>query len=173
MPPPKAVFDRDRILIAKYPFLPGSCRKSVSISAGDILEADVKQCTLRVKHELIYLPGWPREELAIYCSRNGVAVRGRYDVWADILDPFVDTSFTSAAVAARNGRLRAARMSAWRVVGLRILYFLPIAAFQGIAGEWTGLHHYHLLYSIRGLRLLGLYSLAYRHTMSIALEPYC
>jgi hypothetical protein len=172
MPTHEAVFVGDRILIARYPFLPGSCRKAVSISADEILEADTQHCTLRLKNHIIYLPGWPREDLVAYCASNRVVVRQRYDVWEDILEPFVDTSFTSVQIAARNERLRSAGMSAWRVARLRLLYCLPIVVFQGIAGEWAGLHHYHLLHSLRGLRVLGIYFLPYRHTMNVALEQY-
>jgi hypothetical protein len=166
------VFDGDRIAIAKYPFRSGSCSNSITMSAKDILEADPDQCSLRLKNEIIYLPGWPRQELMAYCATNGVPVQKRYDVWADILEPFVDTSFTSDQIGARNNRLRSAGMSAFRVAWLRLLYGLPIVAFQGIAGEWMDLHHYHLLHSLRGLRLLGLYYFVYRHTNSIALEQY-
>ena len=169
---PRLEFKMDRILIENYPYKAKSCRTSLHISATEIDEVDAKRCVLLVKDELIYLPGWPKNELCEFCSRNGIVVRERYDVWGDILDPFVDTSFTHQEIVARSSRLEAANFSSWRVSRLRWLYALPIIVFQGIAGEWTGLHHYHLLHSLRYLRLLGLYGVAYRHTMGVALEAY-
>lgn len=172
MAPPKAIFERDRILIPRYPFAPGSCRKNLAIGAADVIEADPRQCTLRLANEIIYLPGWPHDELIAFCTSNQVPVRERYNIWADILEPYVDTSFSSTEVAERRNRLRAAQISTWTVVRLRCLYFLPIVIYQGIAGEWTGLHHYDLLDSLRALRLVGLYGVVYRHTMTVALDQY-
>jgi hypothetical protein len=169
---PRAEFHSHRILILRYPFAPGSCRKRLSIAAEHIQEADPNTCTLRVADELIYLPGWPRDELASFCLANGIPLRERYDAWTDILEPFADTSFSCSEIAERNTRLRVGGLSSSRVTGLRFVYCIPIILFQGIAGEWTGLYHYHLLHALRGLRLVGLYSFAYRHTMRVALEQY-
>jgi hypothetical protein len=165
-------FLEDRIIVSGYPFSPSSRSSDLTIQAQDIAEADIDRCTVHAQSELIYLPGWPREELSEFCQRNHIRVRPRYDVWADILDPFVDTSFTSKEVRDRNNRLRQGGFLPCRVFCLRLLYALPIVWFQGLAGEWTGLYHFHLLHALRYLRLVGLYRLAYKHTMKIALEPY-
>jgi hypothetical protein len=167
-----ATFADDDVIVSKYPFRPGFRKARLAIGASEIREADLDRCALLVGKEIIYLPGWPRPELESFCSKNRVRIVSRYDAWADILDPFVDTSFTSEQVLRRNTRLRAAGFSAGRVFRLRLLIALPVIVFQGIAGEWTGLYHYHLLYSVRVLRLFGLYGLAYWATMGIARGPY-
>ena len=165
-------FFDDHFIIKKYPFFPSFFARDLTVSASEILEADLHQCVVRLKNDLIYLPDWPRETLSAFCLNNRIKVGVRYDVWAHILDPFVDTSYNSNEVQNRNDQLRQAGFSAWRTFRLRLLFAFPILLFQGIAGEWTGLYHYHLLYSLRSLRLVNLYGLAYRFTMKIALEPY-
>jgi hypothetical protein len=169
---PTATFSGNEIAVSRYPFRPGFRKARLAIRAEEIREVDVDRCALLVGEEIIYLPGWPRAELTEFCSRNRVRTVARYDSWADILDPFVDTSFTKKEVLSRNTRLRAAGFNSGRVFGLRLLVALPIIIFQGIAGEWTGLYHYHLLYAVRALRLVGLYGWAYRATMRVAREPY-
>lgn len=162
----------DHFIVREYPFSPSFFADDLKVLASEIAEVDLDRCVVLVGRDLIYLPGWPREELSTFCKDNTIKVRVRYDVWAHILDPFVDTSFTADEVKIRNGHLRQAGFSVWRTFWLRLIFALPIIFFQGMAGEWTGLYHYHLLYSIRWLRLVGLYRLAYRYTMNVALEPY-
>lgn len=142
------------------------------MTAEEITEIDPVRCVLRVGDELIYLPDWPKGALVEFCQRHNVTMRARYDVWSDILAPYVDTSFPKVAVAARSKRLKVAGFGAIRVFKTRLIVAVPILLFQGIAGEWTGLYHYDLMYSFRMLRLFGLYGVAYRAAMRIALEPY-
>ncbi len=165
-------FEGDKISIFNYPFRPGRGQKCLAIPATEVIEADVERCVLLVADELIYLPGWPREELLAFCESHNIPIKRRYDAWADILDPFVDTSFTMEEAAKRKERLKAAGFGPARVARLHLLVALPMFIFQGIAGEWTGLYHYDLLYSLRLLRMFGLYGIAYRATMKVALEPY-
>jgi hypothetical protein len=165
-------FGDDAISISNYPFRPGSVRLPLRIAVREILEVDVGHCALRIGDEVIYLPGWPRVQLQEFCEKHALRTLPRYHVWSDILDPYVDTSFTAKQVEERNQRLQAAGFGRARVCKLRLLVALPIVLYQGIAGEWTGLDAYDLMGSLRFLRLFGLYGLAYRAIMKIALEPY-
>lgn len=165
-------FQKDAIVISRYPLRPGIRPGRLFIGAVEIVEADIQRCVLLVRDELIYLPDWPRAELAEFCSRNGISTRARYDAWSDILAPYVDTSYTKVEVSNRERRLREAGFSVWQVSRLRWFAAIPMIVSQGIAGEWTGLYHYDLMYAVRYLRLFGLYGCAYRAAMRVALVPY-
>ncbi len=169
---PELSFGDDAILIDGYPFRPGLDGALLRIGVREIVEVDMARCVVRTSDELIYLPGWPTASLQEFCGRHALPVRPRYHVWADILDPYVDTSFTAQQVEARNRRLQAAGFGRERVRRLRWLVSVPIFLYQGVAGEWTGLDASDLMESIQFLRLSGLYGAAYRAIMRIALEAY-
>lgn len=168
----EVLWGENTISIGAYPLRPTFRTKFISLKASEVVEADIERCVLRIAGELIYLPGWPREELQAFCQKNDIAVKKRYDIWSDLLAPFVDTNYSAEDVAEQNRQLRAVGYGRYRVSAIIFCVAIPMILYQGIAGEWVGLYHYDLLFSLRPLKLFGLYGFAYWATMKIALAPY-
>jgi hypothetical protein len=87
----------------------------------------------------LFVSATQRAELESFCRDNQIPVRQRPDVWADLLEPFLDTEFTAADQAATLGRLSQIGLVADEVGAIRARVGRLMLAYNGIHGDW-----YHL-----------------------------
>ncbi|MER7754465.1 hypothetical protein [Kitasatospora sp. NPDC097643] len=89
--------------------------------------------------ETVFVSSVHREELEAYCREHRMPVRARYDVWGDLLEPFVDTEFTPARQAATLSRLGRAGLGEARVSDIRAQVGPLMRAYNGLHWDWCGL----------------------------------
>jgi len=90
----------DEIRFRAYPYAPASVYPSGRVAAGDIRDADPTSSPPEVRlttGETLYVPAGSAPDLRQFCFRNSIPLRRRPDLWAALLEPFVDTEFTEAA----------------------------------------------------------------------------
>lgn len=56
--------------------------------------------------ELLLVPRTEVDGLQALCRENSIPFTQRYDVWSDLLDPFLDTEFSPEDQAENRGRLK-------------------------------------------------------------------
>ncbi len=97
--------ERGRVTLPRYPF---PARKTRVLERGDISEIiDWYPPAIVTKGgEVLLASRTELESLKTFCREHGIPFTRRYDVWADLLDPFLDTELSSEDQAANRKRLK-------------------------------------------------------------------
>ncbi|MDI2130717.1 hypothetical protein [Yinghuangia seranimata] len=101
--------------------LPGHLRRR-EIPAEWIRDADGGAFPPEIRTmdgETLFVPRSLEGDLAAFCARNGIAMRARYDVWGDLLEPYLDTEFTVSDEQAAAARLAAVGLDSAAVEAVR------------------------------------------------------
>lgn len=87
----------DFLKIENYPFEPSIAFRQNVFKINQIADIDYKSCppTFRVDNELIYLTTEKKVELEEFAIRNNIKTTERQMIWGWILEPFLDTEFTT------------------------------------------------------------------------------
>ncbi|MET9226266.1 hypothetical protein [Lentzea sp. NPDC003310] len=130
-----------------------------------------------VSGETLFLSADDAPGLVSFCLRHGIAEVARYDVWGDLLEPFLDTEFGVEDQEACVSRLVAAGLARGEVSSIRER-FAPLMEsynFDSMLWEWTHLGLFDLLRALNGTLVdpvlparLGDLSEVYRWAMGIA-----
>jgi hypothetical protein len=93
----KVTFSDKGIQFENYPVTPASIFPDDIILWNEIREAD-PDCwppELRLHTgEILFVSAEKKEAFAVACLRHNIPLIRRHDVWADLLEPFLDTEFT-------------------------------------------------------------------------------
>lgn len=103
--------------------------------------------------ETLFVPVARREDLARFCERTGVARVRRFDVWADLLEPFLDTEFSARDQADTIERLWVrAGLSAGEVDRIRadVTRLMTAYNFDSMLWEWAHLGLFDLVSAAAG-----------------------
>lgn len=95
--PGEITIGNDFIKIENYPFKPSIVFNQPIITADQIDDIDfiASPPAIRIKNELIYLSGDKRNELQAFAKRYNIPIVERPRIWEWILEPFLDTEYTS------------------------------------------------------------------------------
>lgn len=93
-------FLEDCIGFNKYIFPPSkvyseSVTKKVLAENIDEIDLEGAPPVLKIGDELIFVSAEHRSELESFAKRNNIEMKVRFDIWDSILEPFIDTEFTS------------------------------------------------------------------------------
>ncbi|MFJ3636619.1 hypothetical protein [Streptomyces sp. NPDC090112] len=131
-------FDGDQVLLwSGDPDAPARV-----LSATAVREADPDAAPPEVRTlvgEVLFVPATHRSELLRFCAANGIPLRSRPDVWADLLEPFLDTSFTPREQEATLRRLAQAGLDADETVRIRERVGPLMAAYNSLHRDWIHL----------------------------------
>jgi hypothetical protein len=172
-------FAPDHIVFAGYEFpwasvhphglLPASAVRDVSTSGQPEIRT-VLGGTLFLSHE-------DGSGLSEFCLRHGIADLVRFDVWGNLLEPFLDTSFSVEHQAATDARLRSAGLAQESIdaARARVAPLMRAYNFDSMLWEWADLGLFDLLNALSGKLVpaslpgsLGDLSEVYRWAMEIA-----
>lgn len=82
------------------------------------------------------------DELQAFCRTHEIAFTERYDVWGDLLDPFLDTEFSSDVQEANRQRLKErGRLTDAEIDAIRANVEKKMLMLTGLTWEWQ---HYGL-----------------------------
>lgn len=96
----EVTFSDEGIQFKNYPVTPASIFPNGMVLWREVKEADPDNCwppELRLHSgEILFISAELKEAFAIACIRHKIPVINREDVWALLLEPYLDTEFTDA-----------------------------------------------------------------------------
>ncbi|MFG1850923.1 hypothetical protein [Actinomadura geliboluensis] len=179
----EATIAGDHILFQRYGFRGATVHPAGMITRERIRDADWKAMRPEIRTtsgETLFLSWRQQAELERFCGRNGVVRRFRFDVWGDLLEPFLDTRFEPEQERATLARLGGAGFSSREVAEIRrrLTPLMHAYNFDAMVWEWAYLGLFDLLNAAnapvvdQGIRDgLGEPAAFYDWTMAIADRP--
>ena len=92
----QVTIDDNFIKIENYPFEPSIAYRQTIFTPDQIDDVDLGASppTIRINDELIFLTAEKISELKNFAQKHNIKTIERQDIWALILEPFLDTEFT-------------------------------------------------------------------------------
>ncbi|MFI6588310.1 hypothetical protein [Embleya sp. NPDC050493] len=137
-----AVVDRDRILVPDPdPLVAGLVEEGLlPVAAIRDADPDAAPPEIRTVSGLtVFVSAVQREMLAQFCAATGVPRRRRRDVWADLLEPFVDTEFGDRLQEATALRLGEVGLGPAEVAAIRAQVAPAMSAYNAFHADWCHL----------------------------------
>ncbi|GLY46753.1 hypothetical protein [Lentzea sp. NBRC 102530] len=172
-------FGPDRIVFASYRFPWASVAPHGVLRAADVRDVSSGFSPFEIRTvsgETLFLTG-DSAGLKAFCLRHSVPEVARFDVWGNLLEPFLDTSFDAAHVAATDARLRGVGLTQSDVdsIRARVRPLMEAYNLDSMLWEWAHLGLYDLLDALSGTLVpaaltssLGDLGEVYRWAMEIA-----
>ncbi|MBL7809283.1 MAG: hypothetical protein JNN28_15795 [Saprospiraceae bacterium] len=163
----------DFIKIEHYPFEPSIAYRQQTFKANQIDDIDFKSYppTFRVGNELIYLTAEKKIELEAFAKRNNIKTIERPMIWAWILEPFLDTEFTTEKDQRLTNLLESYGLSINQVKLLRAEVETQMLKynFDTMLWEWGGFDASDVLKAMRTKYNKDEFKDFYKRVMEIAL----
>ncbi|MEV6217399.1 hypothetical protein [Nocardia sp. NPDC051833] len=145
------------IRFTDYPFVGASVYPHGTVAVGQIRDVDPAALPPEVRTvsgETLFVSAADRSALAELCSRNALPVRSRPDIWADLLEPFLDTALDADAERSTEDRLRSVGLSPTEIIEIRgrVERAMMSYNFDSMLWEWVHLGLYDLLSAAGGTR---------------------
>lgn len=151
----EVTFAENHVQFANYDFPGATVHPSGVVTAAQIRDADWTTAPPEFRTtsgETLFIPADQRAELERFCHRNGIVRRHRPDIWADLLEPFLDTWFDPEHERATDDRLRQAGLPQEEVAAIRqrIGPLMRAYNFESMLWDWTHLGLFDLLDAVTG-----------------------
>ncbi|MCZ8198680.1 MAG: hypothetical protein O9267_13835 [Flavobacterium sp.] len=163
----------DFLKIENYPFEPSIAYRQNIIKTYQIDDIDYKSYppTFRVGNELIYLTSEKKVELEAFAKKNNIMTIERPMIWGWILEPFLDTEFTTETDERLTKLLKSYGMTTDKVKSLRTEVETQMLKynFDTMLWEWGGFDASDVLRSMRTKYNKDEFEDFYRRVMEIAL----
>lgn len=163
----------DYLKIENYPFEPSIAYGQNIFKTNQIDNIDLKSYppTFRVGNELIYLTSEKKVELEEFATRNNIKTIERPMIWGWILEPFLDTEFTTETDQRLTKLLENYGLTANQVKSLREEVETQMLKynFDTILWEWGGFDALDVLKAMRTKYKKEEFDNFYRRVMEIAL----
>ncbi len=171
----EVVINSDSITFEQYPFQPSIVFAPQSITASDIIdiEIDAAPPALRVGNELLFVSAMQRDELRSYAIAHEIPLIKRENVWGWLLEPFLDTEYTSENHQRLNEWLARYGLSAENVMSIREEVRIQMLKynFDTMLWEWGFLGLLDVLSAMRPKYDTKQFADFYQRAMEIALLP--
>jgi len=163
----------DFLKIENYPFEPSIAYRQTIFKTNQIDDIDFKSYppTFRVGNELISLTSEKKIELEEFAIRNNIKTIERPMIWGWILEPFLDTEFTTETEQRLTKLLESYGLTADQVKSLRTEVETQMLKynFDTMLWEWGGFDTSDVLKAMRTKYKKDEYEDFYRRVMEIAL----
>jgi hypothetical protein len=163
----------DYLKIENYPFEPSKAYGQNIFKTNQIDDIDFKSYppTFRVGNELIYLTSEKKVELEEFAIRNNIRTIERPMIWGWILEPFLDTEFTTETDQRLTKLLENYGLTADQVKSLRAEVETQMLKynFDTMLWEWSGFDTLDVLKAMRKEYKKEEFDNFYRRVMEIAL----
>jgi hypothetical protein len=171
----EVVINSDSIIFEQYPFQPSIVFNKATIAASDMIDIDIDAAppSVRVGDELIFVSAMQRDELRSYAIAHQIPLVKRENVWYWLLEPFLDTEYTSENHRRLNEWLARYGLSAENVMSIREEVRIQMLKynFDTMLWEWGFLGLLDVLSAMRPKYDTEQFADFYRRAMEIALLP--
>lgn len=173
-------FGPDHIVFSSYAFPWASVHPHGVLPASAVRDAYVESGPLEIRTrsgETLFASWDDKAGLEEFCRRHSIPLVRRLDVWANLLEPFLDTEVGAEEEAATDSRLRSVGLSQPEIDSIRARLAPLMRSYNFDSGlwEWCDLGLYDLLNALCGklvdpalLPALGDLGEVYRWAMEIA-----
>lgn len=124
------------------------------IAAGDVVEIDPGGFPplLRTGDELLFVSATRKAELEAWALKQGVPLRSRFDVWAALLEPALDTRFSAEQQKRTLEQLLRHGFTAREVEAIRARVVEPMRRWNldSMTWEWVHLGLFDVLQVMEG-----------------------
>jgi hypothetical protein len=163
----------DFLKIESYPFEPSIAYEQTIFKTNQIDDIDFKSYppTFRVGNELIYLTSEKKVELEEFAKKNNIKTIERPMIWGWILEPFLDTEYTTETDVRLTKLLENYGLKTDQVKSLRAEVETQMLKynFDTMLWEWGGFGASDVLRAMRTKYKKDEYEDFYRRVMEIAL----
>lgn len=163
----------DFLKIENYPFQPSIAYRQTNFKTSQIDDIDFKSYppTFRIGNELIFLTSEKKAELEEFAKKNNIKTVERPMIWSWILEPFLDTDFTTETDQRLTKLLENYGLTTDQVKSLRAEVESQILKynFDTMLWEWGGLDASDVLKAMRTKYDKDEYQDFYKRAMKIAL----
>lgn len=163
----------DFLKIENYPFEPSIAFGQAIFNSNQIDDIDFRSYppTFRVGKELIYLTSDKKMELEEFAKRNKIKTIERPMIWDWILEPFLDTEFTTETDERLRNLLESYGLTSDQVKSLREEVETQMLKynFDTMIWEWGGFDALDVLKAMRTKYKKEAFNDFYRRVMDIAL----
>ncbi len=162
-------FERRELVLARgYGSRFSSVHRGARLPAAAIREVRCErfppELVLDSTGEVLFVAKREEASLDLFARANGIPRVCRHDVWADLLEPYLDTELDAEHQAQTLARLEASGFSRDEVLELRALVGEPMLRYNALLWDWVHLGHLDLLEALPRATLRDLYA----RTMAIA-----
>lgn len=163
----------DFLKIENYPFEPSIAYEKTIFKADQIEDIDSKSYppTIRIGDELIFLTREKKDELEEFAKRNDIKTVERPMIWSWILEPFLDTDFTTETNERLTKLLDSYDLTTDKVNSLRKEVETQMLKynFDTMLWEWCGFDTLDVLKAMRTKYNKDEFKDFYRRVMEISL----
>ncbi|MFV0530674.1 MAG: hypothetical protein ACK5MD_04475 [Flavobacteriales bacterium] len=163
----------DFLKIENYPFEPSIAYEQTIFKTSQIDDIDFKSYppTFRVDNELIFLTSEKKVELEEFAKKSNIKTIERPMIWGWILEPFLDTEFTTETDERLTNLLENYNLTADQVKSLRAEVETQMLKynFDTMLWEWGGFDASDVLRAMRTKYRKEEFEDFYRRVMEIAL----
>ncbi|MFE3446237.1 hypothetical protein ACFXNW_24690 [Nocardia sp. NPDC059180] len=112
------------------------------VSAAEIRDADPAAISPEIRTRTgitLFVSATQREDLREFCAANAITISRRFDVWADLLEPYLDTEFPDDVHRGTIVRLERAGIPAEEIARIRERVGPVVHAYNTMVWEWVHL----------------------------------
>jgi hypothetical protein len=152
----KATFENDGILIAKYPFPSASIYPHGRITCASIRDVDptAGPLEIRTRHgETLFVSAEQSDSFQDWIVKVQLPIVRRVDVWHLILEPFIDTEFTTEEQERTLLALGSLGIPRNEVTRIRCSVEHAMLAYNSIFWDWVHLGLYDVLTAMNWLSI--------------------
>jgi hypothetical protein len=131
------------LLYSSYPYAVARVYPHGTVAVADIRDVDPDAAPPEVRlrsGETLFVSARQRDDLRAFCEVHAIAVRRRPDVWADLLEPFLDTELTAADDERTASRLAAVGLGREEVARIRAEVGDAMVAYNFGSMLWEWVH---------------------------------
>jgi len=163
----------DFLIIENYPFEPSIAFGQTMFKADQIDDIDFKSYppTFRIENELVFLSADKKTELEEFANKNNIKTVERPMIWEWILEPFLDTEYTTESDQRLTILLEKYGLTTDQVKSLRAEVETQMLKynFDTMLWEWGGLGADDVLRAMRTKYNKDEFTDFYKRVMKIAL----
>ncbi len=135
-------FTDEHIAFDRYPYPAASVYPHGAVAWADVASVDVDATPPEIRRrddEVLFVPASDREPLARAAAGHRIPIRRRTDVWALLLEPFLDTEFDADHRERTLACLAASGLQREEVAAIRRAHARRMLAYNATHWAWTHL----------------------------------
>lgn len=161
------------ITIHNYPFTPSIAYGDKTFMASDIKNIDFESAPpmLQIGSELIFISAEHKDRLKQFSTQNNISIIQHPPIWNWILEPFLDTEFTSEHESRLNNLLAQYGLAETEILNIRTKVKAQMVKynFDTMLWNWTDLGAIDVLFAMRPKLSDTDFKNFYKEVMKVAL----